>query len=244
MSRETKEAAGLAVEVSDPATWGPKLERGGIPDAQKNGDPRWAVNPKTGRLVLRTGAVYRNLVKLGTVRDEEVAQQLLRPRSGAPPRAKPQIVLSRVVENGQTARGRAPPENVRRELADEAEEAIAAAQPRSRTARAANVAALEARFEKLFAEREPEEEDSGEEPPRRRTATAAPRVRALPVAAPQDYSESDPEPEAWDEPPARPPARQPVRVAPSVAPAPQPAPVVRKPPERWGGTRQRRTRRG
>jgi len=46
-------------------------------------DPRWGYNPISRRYVIRTGAIWRRLVKSGTVSDPEVAAQLANPSIAA-----------------------------------------------------------------------------------------------------------------------------------------------------------------
>jgi hypothetical protein len=48
------------------------------------GDERFGFNPISRRYVLRTGAIWKRLVKAGTVVDEEVAAQLAKPAQGTP----------------------------------------------------------------------------------------------------------------------------------------------------------------
>ena len=50
-------------------------------------DPRWGFNPISRRYILRTGTIWRRLVKAGAVVDEEVAAQLAQPITGTRPRA-------------------------------------------------------------------------------------------------------------------------------------------------------------
>ena len=54
------------------------------PEPDRSKDGRWAYNPISRRYILRTGAVYKRLVKSGVVQDEEVAEQLARPAQGTP----------------------------------------------------------------------------------------------------------------------------------------------------------------
>ena len=51
-------------------------------------DPRWGFSPVSRRYILRTGAVWKRLVKAGVVVDEEVAEQLARPAQGTQRRPK------------------------------------------------------------------------------------------------------------------------------------------------------------
>ena len=51
-------------------------------------DPRWGFSPVSRRYILRTGAVWKRLVKSGIVVDEEIAHQLAHPAQGTPRRPR------------------------------------------------------------------------------------------------------------------------------------------------------------
>ena len=65
----------------------PRVKSEMIPDRSLDG--RWGFSPVSRRYVLRTGAIWKRLVKAGVVHDEEVAAQLARPAQGT--QRKPKV---------------------------------------------------------------------------------------------------------------------------------------------------------